>query len=318
MTEIGTADAPRRILSRRWWPRIAGVIGLFASGIAIWQFFYEPPKPEATRFVPTDSPDERPRLLSENVGDTFVIAPTVIVTGSTTVPPGFTLVANEVEFDGDGVLVGDRILIAAVRVSGGKLDVSGADGINASSPGEAGGDGGDAGEITLIAARAPGLSIDARGGDGGDGARGAAGRDGRNGRCDGFGRWRPAQSGGNGGDGGAAGSGGAGGDVFIFGPVSETVTGAFEGGRRGEAGDGGPGGRGGRGCTGLGGSQSSKPNGHPGARGANADDGDAGTQSPRPIVIQKFASGLRELIESNRADYDSVKDLALSIESPRP
>ncbi len=244
-----------------------------------------------------------------------LVADDLRVTGSVTMPDGTLLAANTVALDA-GVSVRGRdfaVVAASVRGDGSLFDLRGNAGQNG-------------GRLLLAAGRISGIRVQADGGDGlkGDnGVNGLDGRDGRpgkDGRCDGFGKFESPRAGTdgndgeNGSDGIDGGNGGNGGAVFIvtMGTTPMVSVDAGAGGAGGLAGAGGSGGRGGtggRGCVGLGGTKPNAAdgkagrtgqNGRPGVDGVDGADGEVGV---RP-------TGSFETIAEHVPDAESLPDYA--------
>jgi hypothetical protein len=235
-----------------------------------------------------------PSVLSKRYGTVTVDRASVWV------PPGSTLVANDIFAINGGSLVGTDFSVVARRMANLTIDVS--EGIHGNT---------SAGSVRLYVKAVQNDRILARGADGVSGANGnpgspgTNGSNGRDGKCDGFGGYRGADGGGNGGNGGNGDPGHPGGDGHPGGFVQlmtiATTAGTtidVEGGAAGTGGQGGspgtPGaaGHGGRGCTGLGGSQPSQSDGNAGQPGARGEPGPAGRHGargePRILMVKTF------------------------------
>jgi hypothetical protein len=236
-------------------------------------------------------------------------------------PPGATLVANDIEGTGAAAIVGKDFSVVARRMSNMTVDGSGSLALNSS-----------AGNVFLYVKQIHNSRLLAKGADGKpgkDGQAGVRGRDGangRDGRCREFAyrganRGEDGGNGTNGGDGTDGENGEPGGTITlttIVSPIASQVD--VSGGAGGKGGDGGApggfgrGGSGGRGCTGLGGSQSNQANGRdglPGERGKDGNDGQAGASGEyRLIIVKRFdrvASALAQ--HTNDQLHSALRDL---------
>lgn len=213
-------------------------------------------------------------------------------------PAGAVYIANRFELRNGGEIVGSDFAVITSALIGGRLAAIGTLGNPGSSPGANGTGGGRGGRLVVAAARVQGTKLQATGGMGGDGARGATGvagsngSNGQDGQCGpgALGQFRGSTDGGSGAGGGvgehggSGGGGGQGGELFLLtlrDASPEIQVDGGMGGRGGEGGAGGPGGAGGKGgagCNGLGGSQPTRPNGRDGQDGAPGEAGSAGPQ----------------------------------------
>jgi hypothetical protein len=282
------SEYSRRLLfgnhARATFSIVFALISFIASSITIVQVFGK--SPQDIRIV-EGGPEEI--VLSGNT-EPFVRAKKIIVPANLQLPHDqLVLLANKIEFKNDAVLIapGKHVIVIASQVSGGAINVSGAD---AAQPGMAGE---KAGSILIRAGDIRGTQLIAAGGDGADGSQGGPGSPGRNGRCDGFGAWRPAERGGAGQSGNNGGDGGDGGVVSVkIGELSVVPVIAAPG-LGGRGGPGGPGGPGGRGCSGLGGTQTSRSEGPYGAAGANGAPGAETEPRIGEFDFKAFARSIR-------------------------
>ena len=209
----------------------------------------------ATRLVRSDA---RVVLRPGDGVDRPVVADEVVIDSPVRTDQRVVIVANQVTFNEGGEISAPAVVVFARRVSFGRMNASGRP-----ARGRRGRNGGDGGALFIAADRIEGTELDVSGGDGAPGARGRRGRDGVDGVCTSwfglsrlFGgpKWRDATSGQDGGRGGPGGNGGRGGQLTLFTrPGGERTLGEVDinGGRPGGAGPGGLGGRGGRGCSPL-------------------------------------------------------------------
>lgn len=226
------------------------------------------------------------------------------------VPSRAVIVANEVEGERNGALVGTDFSVLARRLANVTVDASAA-----REPGA------DAGIVRLYVKLIENVKVLANGSNGtagSNGTPGSNGGDGANGRdgdCAGFGGYRGADAGRPGGDAGDGGDGQPGGDgksggivsiSTIVNPISSTidVTGGQggSGGQGGGAGTPGRGGTGGRGCTGLGGSQPNQADGaagKPGKPGRPGAPGQVGRNGEYRLQIIKSFDPIVALLKDH-------------------
>ena len=213
-----------------------------------------------------------------------IVGDTIRIDSAISVDRSVYVVANDLKFGPSGSIRASEVTIFATSVTGGSLDVSGADVTTL------GGNGSDGGTIFIASGRVNGTRIDAVGGRGGKGEDGASGVDGQDGKCGAsipllnIDNWRGSKPGSDGVDGGDGGAGGRGGAVTIL--VSES--GSFPepnvpGGKGGMGGHGGSGGKGGAGCFGEGGNQPRRSDGNDGGAGDPGPDGAKGATVIREI-----------------------------------
>ena len=201
------------------------------------------------------------------------------------------IVAESVILSKDATIHAPDIWIFSKSVTGGTLDVSGADGTAEKK------DGFHAGSIYILAKSVEGVNIKAIGGRGQKGDKGSRGKNGSDGNCDGFGKWEPAKKGGDGGPGGTGGRGGDGGNVrIVFGDSYRQQPFDLSRGEGGEGGEGGGPGSGGDGCVGFGGVQSDASGGSYGPRGANGPPGLPGTLTTekKDTLVTEILTWLRD------------------------
>jgi hypothetical protein len=329
------------------WIRAGGALAVF-----LIVYFYSPvamtgvtPKSEAE--VEIEKPVVRLQLTSENhltglmplssaVAEEAAPLPTLVVTRADAlldtsvsqrryqrivitgvkakVPDRAALVANEIEGEQGGSLIGKEFSIVARRLANITINVGGD-----REPGA------EAGEVRLYAKTIENAIILANGSNGTTpsqaGPRGTDGtpsQNGRDGVCDGFGAYRgatPAQAGGDAGDGQRGLQGGVGkpGGSVVVTTIRDPIGTTFNvsGGSGGAGGPGGPPGTpgaaatGGRGCTGLGGSQPNQadaPAARVGATGPSGPPGDAGTAGERRLVLVKSFDPILVKLKAYRND----------------
>lgn len=288
------------------------IVGFVAALITIYIFFV----PLIAERIPPW------RLVRDAPSVTVVTASTVgpIVGDRVIVPAEFLtddevyIVANHLEFNASGsnenpMVRAPRIVVFAERVTGGILDVSGADG---EGPGEAGSHGG---ELIVVASRLHDTVLAARGGNGGSGRDGADGRPGRDGECGPgiFGDFVGSTAGGSGenaGDGGAAGDGGR---ISLFVRRQGGFSASTDGGNGGAGGVGGRGGRGGSGCSGLGGNQPTRSSGPDGRDGGTGSEGRPGAFLTNEIRFAEVKRAIREIDLGNASALPERLDEILSL-----
>ncbi len=217
------------------------------------------------------------RLSAETDFSTLIRGQTIRLDESVqTIHPVY-IVGESVTLTDNATIRAPHIWIFSDSITGGSLDVSGADGTIEEK------DGAYAGTVYIVAQSVEGVNIRAIGGNGYSGDKGHRGSNGQDGDCAGFGGWEPAQSGGDGGPGGTGGRGGYGGSIrIVYGASHSQRDIIVRPGTGGSGGEGGDPGSGGDGCAGLGGAQSDASSGAYGPRGPNGADGAPGT-----VVIER-------------------------------
>ena len=231
--------------------------------------------------------------LKNDLKNQVIVGDEVIVDGAVVASSPIFIVANHVDFGESGRIKAPEITIFSTRVTGGLLDVSGADADASTTRGA------NAGDIFVAAARIDRTRFRATGGTGANGRNGMDGPPGREGDCAGFGNWRSARRGGDGAPGEDGGDGGNGGTVTLL----VWATDGFpdpnvDGGNGGEPGQGGRGGSGGTGCIGLGGAQGDQPSGRNGIDGDPGTDGAEGVAVVREIRLREVSNLIKEAHET--------------------
>ena len=134
-----------------------------------------------------------------------IVGDTIRIDSAISVDRSVYVVANDLKFGPSGSIRASEVTIFATSVTGGSLDVSGADVTTL------GGNGSDGGTIFIASGRVNGTRIDAVGGRGGKGEDGASGVDGQDGKCGAsipllnIDNWRGSKPGSDGVDGGDGG-----------------------------------------------------------------------------------------------------------------
>ena len=268
---------------------VVTAVGFLAAVVALHEKLF-PARDDEIRLV-TSSADVV--LSSADLQNRVIAGNEVFVDGAVVASSPIFIVANHLDFGESGRIKAPEITIFSTRITGGLLDVSGAD-ADASISG-----GANAGDIFVAAARIDRTRFRATGGSGANGRNGMDGLPGRDGDCAGFGNWRSAQRGGDGAPGEDGGDGGNGGTVTLL----VWATDGFpdpnvDGGNGGEPGQGGRRGGGGTGCIGLGGAQGDQPAGRNGIDGDPGTHGAEGTTVVRAIRFREVRNLISEADET--------------------
>lgn len=263
---------------------MVGAVGFIAAVVGLHEKLF-PASDDEIRLVKSDAHV----VISASNLNQVITGNKVVVDGAVVASSPIYIVANHLDFGDSGRLKAPEITIFSTRITGGILDVSGAD-ADASIR-----NGASAGDIFVAAARIDRTRFRATGGAGANGGNGTDGISGRDGDCAGFGDWKSAHRGGDGGPGEDGGDGGNGGTVTLLVWAMDGFPDPdVAGGNGGEPGKGGRGGTGGTGCIGLGGFQGDQPSGRNGIDGDPGTDGAEGPAVERAIRFREVRNLIRD------------------------